>query len=218
MERVYKLKNGLPKNFFKISINITVSPCTLRKKNSQEMEPWIFKHPCTCIIAGPTQSGKTFLMKQIIEYQKLLFFPTLSRICYCYSSWQDKFDEMKVLDPSITFHQGLIDIDEFDEKQNNLLILDDLMNNVKNDDSILKLFTVESHHKNISVFMITQNLFSQGKYTRTMSLNSHYLILLNNPRDKTQINYIARQMYPGKTAFLIEAYDDATDSEFGFYC
>jgi hypothetical protein len=180
------------------------------------MDSWIFKHPCTCILAGPTQSGKTTLMKTILNNHHDLFYPTISQIIYCYSVWQDNFEILKIQNPSIVFHNGLIEIENIDSKQNNLLILDDLMNTCKNDDSILNLFTMDSHHNNISVFLITQNLFSQGKYTRTMSLNSHYLIIMNNPRDKTQIDYIARQMYPGKSKFLIESYDEATKEKYGY--
>ena len=45
---------------------------------------------------------------------------------------------------------------------------------------------------------------------RTISLNAHYLILFKNPRDASQINHLAKQMYPTKSKFMVEAYRDAT--------
>jgi hypothetical protein len=91
------------------------------------------------------------------------------------------------------------------------------MQKSENDCDILSLFTIDSHHQNISVFLLTQNLFSQGKYSRSISLNSQYMILLNNPRDRAQIYYLARQMFPTNSKFLVEAYQDATDDqEFGY--
>ena len=49
-----------------------------------------------------------------------------------------------------------------------------------------------------------------------MSLNSHYLVLFKNPRDSLQITTLARQMYPGKSKFLLEAFQDATQKPHGY--
>ncbi len=57
------------------------------------------------------------------------------------------------------------------------------------------MFTTDSHQLNISVFKITQNLFSQGKYARTIGLNCHYVFLLKNPRDRFQISVLGKQMW-----------------------
>ena len=90
------------------------------------------------------------------------------------------------------------------------------MHLAEKDKSILELFTTDSHHSNISVFLITQNLFSQGKFSRTISLNCQYLFILNNPRDKAQIYNLARQMFPTNSLFLIECYEDATIKKYGY--
>ena len=170
----------------------------------------IFFHPFTCMLAGPSGSGKTELLFKILASN--LLKPVPDKILYCYSRWQDRF----INHPNIIFNEGLPDIDSFDTTEVNLIILDDLMSCVEKDKSILHLFTVDSHHKNISVFFLTQNLFSQGKFSRTISLNCHYMILLNNPRDKSQINYLSRQMFPHKSNFLVECYNDATSHEYGY--
>jgi len=87
------------------------------------------------------------------------------------------------------------------------------MSECEKDPSILNLFTTDSHHRNISVFLISQNLFSQGKYSRTISLNCIYLIIFKNPRDKSQINVLARQMFPEKYNFFMEAFSDAVNNK-----
>ena len=74
---------------------------------------------------------------------------------------------------------------------------------------ILNLFTVGSHHKNCSVIFITQNIYLKGKYTRSMNLNSHYIVLFNNLQDKSQIYHLARQLYPQKQKFFQEVFDDS---------
>ena len=84
------------------------------------------------------------------------------------------------------------------------------------DKVVLDFFTVDSHHKNISVYFLAQNLFSQGKYMRTISLNCHYILLMNNPRDRSQINFLARQIFPTHTKYLVESYLDATSTKYGY--
>ena len=71
------------------------------------------------------------------------------------------------------------------------------------------LFTRDSHHRNLRVIYIVQNLLHQGKGNRSMSLNSHYLVLFKNPQDKLQILTLARQMYPGQTDFFLNQYEEA---------
>lgn len=176
-----------------------------------EIDSFIFKHPFTSFVAGPTQSGKTHLIHQIIKHNQEMIFPKIERIIYCYSAWQPIFEMLKL--NNLEFHEGLINFDEINSNQNNLVILDDLLKDCQDNPSIQSLFTVDSHHKNISVFLLSQNLFPQGKCTRTISLNSHYLIIFNNPRDRSQIYVLARQMFPSKLNFLIEAYLDAIENK-----
>ncbi len=66
------------------------------------------------------------------------------------------------------------------------------------------------------MFLLTQNIFSKGKYSRDISLNSNYLVLFRNPRDKLQLSILARQMYPGDTSFFMQSLDDATKNPHGY--
>ena len=63
---------------------------------------------------------------------------------------------------------------------------------------------------------MTQNLFNQGKQTRTISLNAHYLVMFKKPRDASQISHLARQMFPKKPKYLQEAYQDSTAEPFHY--
>lgn len=173
------------------------------------IDDYIFLHPFSCMVAGPSQSGKTSLIKEILMFNKLIIEPNIHTIIYCYSVWQPIYDEIKKFNSNIEFHEGIYNIENLDQSNKSLLVLDDLMKECENDQSILNLFTVDSHHKNISVFLLTQNIFSKGKYTRTISLNSSYIIIFKNPRDKSQIFTLARQMFPDKMNFFMDAFNDA---------
>ncbi|KAK7103579.1 hypothetical protein V1264_018449 [Littorina saxatilis] len=63
---------------------------------------------------------------------------------------------------------------------------------------------------------IVQNLFGKNKEQRTISLNSHYLVVFKNPRDASQITHLAKQMYPGKLKYVQEAFKDATSMPHGY--
>jgi hypothetical protein len=173
----------------------------------------VFRAPSTSQFVGPTMSGKTFLLVEILNNIKTMMSPPPDRIVYCYARPQEKLSSLA----GIELNEGLPDLDTFDSSINNLVILDDLMEECESNPTIQKLFTVDCHHKNISTFLISQNLFSKGKCARTISLNSNYMIIFNNPRDRQQIQHLSRQMFPSNPRFLNECYIDACESkEYGY--
>ena len=174
-----------------------------------KMDPrW--QHPFTCIVAGPTQSGKTEFVKRFIENLKDMVTPLPTRIVWSYGEWQPAYQPL--LD-KVDFVQGLSDLPLY-SKEPLLVVIDDQMHGV--DRRITSLFTKGSHHRNLSIVYIVQNLFNQQKEHRTISLNSHYLVIFKNPRDGSQIVHLAKQMYPGKTHYLRQAFALATQQPHGY--
>ena len=57
---------------------------------------------------------------------------------------------------------------------------------------------------------LIQNVFTKNKESRTISLNSQYMVVFKNPRDASQMSHLARQMYPGRVKFVQDALKDAT--------
>lgn len=200
------------------AINVEILEEFLYKMNEKiEQLNSVLKHPCSLIIAGPSKCGKTTLIQKFLEHNATVFDLPPQKIYYCYSRLQDIFDDLKSVKPSIQFIKGLPKIDLFSKYIRNLLVLDDLMSECGNDETIKNIFTVDSHHQNISVFLLSQNLFSTDKYFRSISIIANYMIILNNPRDRSQFTYLARQIDPGNTSFLNECYYDAVDSkEYGY--
>ena len=83
----------------------------------------------------------------------------------------------------------------------------------KDEEKIKLWFTRKGHHRNASVVYITQNLFQQSKSSRTISLNAHYLVLIQSPRDKMQIKVLANQL---QAPHMIHAFNDATSIPHGY--
>ena len=123
--------------------------------------------------------------------------------------------------PTIEFVKGIPTAIEQDAyfcvNKRNLIVIDDQMIEAGKDNRIVNLFTKGSHHRNLSVIYIVQNLFHQGKGNRSISLNSHYLVLFKNPRDKLQILTLAKQMYPGHTDFFLKQYEEAVRRPYGYF-
>ena len=172
-----------------------------------EMDPrW--KHPFTAVISGPTSCGKSVFVKRFIQHLSEMVVPMPDEVIYCYSEYQPSFDSLK--DQGVKFIEGLPDVDEWPVDRKRLIILDDLMN--ETDERVTRLFTKISHHRSLSVIQIVQNLFSKNKEQRTISLNSHYLVVFKNPRDKSQIINLGKQIYPGMSKFVNEAFISATQT------
>ena len=116
--------------------------------------------------------------------------------------------------PEITFHQGmpydLVQSKYFGPNVLSLILFDDLMRTVMNDVTAADLFTEGAHHRYISVVFVIQNLFFQGKKSRTISVNARYFILLKSPRDRQQVEAFGHQVYPRKSNTFSEAYEKAT--------
>lgn len=188
------------------------------------MQTLPFKHPSTILIVGPTGCGKTEFLVQLLQQKALQPFP--ERIIWVYSEWQNAYDRIKKLDLGrncrLQFVNGFTDdlYNSIDRRVRNLVVLDDQMENEdmhrRGGTGLAKFFTQGSHHRNLTVVYIVQNMFHQSRAMRTVSLNTHYQVLFKNPRDKTQVRTLATQMYPSNANFLTHAYDDATSKPFGY--
>ena len=180
--------------------------------NTVDIPEYFFYSPSTISISGATSSGKTFWVKKLLSHKQTMFKVAPTKVVFFYGIWQSCYDDMS----DVEFVQGLpTDIDAYTDGNNHCIwIIDDLMNEVVNNKSAEELFTRGSHHKNITVIYINQNIFCQGKCSRTIALNTHYNVLFKNPRDVEQISRLDRQI--GMKGLLKEAYNDAVSTPYGY--
>uniref|UniRef100_A0A914DY97 Integrase catalytic domain-containing protein n=1 Tax=Acrobeloides nanus TaxID=290746 RepID=A0A914DY97_9BILA len=92
---------------------------------------------------------------------------------------------------SIEFHQGIPNIGQLQQQQQPntpptplFLILDDLTKEAASSGFLDTFFTKGSHHLNISIAVLTQDLFY--KDTKTSRYNAHYIVLMKNPSGARQ--------------------------------
>ena len=115
------------------------------------------QHPFTCIVSGSTVSGKSIFMLKLIRHAQQVFTPPPERIIYRSGEYQKVFDSY----PKVEFHDGLSDLNDFDDKIRTLLVLDDLMTSTY--DMVVDLSRQISHHRNFSVVYLTDNIFDKNK-------------------------------------------------------
>ena len=100
--------------------------------------------------------------------------------------------------------------------QGGLLVLDDLMEEGGNDKRVLDLFTKHSHHQNVTVVYLCQDMFPPGKYAKSISRNAHYIVAFKNPRDQLGMRNLLLQAFPTQWQHVQDTFRRVTDRPFGY--
>ena len=187
-------------------------PCL--KVSSKLDDPFVFRHPFTMLLAGPTSCGKTTWMKHLLQQAETMIKPPPKKISWFCKRWQPAYSELQEIIPFIEIMQGIGQRDP--DGQPTLYIYDDHMKDTTKNVDIYEMYTEGSHHCNLSVICLLQNLYHRGKENRTMNLNTQYIVLFKNPRDQQQVAHLARQMYPKNSHMLLDAFRDATQEPYRY--
>ena len=175
-----------------------------------------FRHPTTILVSGPTGCGKTRFVQRLLDRNERAIVPFPERIVWVYSEWQPAYDELaRSLQDRIEFVKDYDPAElyeSFDRNTKNMLVLDDQMG-IAEGRELCKLFTQGSHHRNLTVLYIVQNLFFKDGAMCTVARNSHYKVLFKNPGDMRQLSDVAQQSYPGKSDFVHDAFTIATKNK-----
>ena len=121
--------------------------------------------------------------------------------------------------PNLELHEGLPSLDKvqsLNDGKFHVIVLDDLMEYKVKSVETQNLFTKYCHHYNITAIFLTQNVFVQGPCSRTISINTHILVLFGNKRDESQAMNLGKQLYPSNPKVFMEAYEDATSTVYGY--
>ena len=100
-------------------------------------QDFVFQHPFTAIVSGPTSCGKTYFLMTLLQHCSTKIFPPPERILWLYKRWQPLYDVIQQTVPIVDFIQGIpleLDQDSFIHPgTKNLVILDDLMSTAAKD-------------------------------------------------------------------------------------
>ena len=161
------------------------------------------------IIYGSTGVGKTHFMLRVLKERLVHPFP--NHVTYLYGVRQDFMNDWsREHNLEVDFVEGL---DFTKVKNDSILIVDDLL--LSNNKDVAATFIMGSHHRHISVFYLTQNLFPVDPLFRLMSINCHYFVLFQNPRNQRQVFTLAQQAFSDLSPFKA-AYKRTSEHSRGF--
>lgn len=167
------------------------------------------QHPFTLVIAGPSSSGKTSFLNSLLKNADRLVNPNIDYVvCFLGSRDPQLAELIPIYGERITFVSGLpTDFDEYiQSNKNGFFLIDDLMAEGTSDSRVSELYTKTSHHSNLSVCLVLQNLFHHGKERYSIVRNSHYLVIFNNPLDRSSVHTLAHRISPTNKKAVINIF------------
>lgn len=170
--------------------------------------------PFSLILAGPSGCGKSTFAFNLLRNLNNITGTVFQTILWCYSETGSITNLPEI--PNIRTYQGIPDVVGRSDLSPTLIIIDDLMTSKEYESRICDLFIKESHHRNISIIFICQNIFYQSRFSRTISLNAKYLVVFRNIRDKSQFLPLARQLHPEKPLDLLNIYKQCTSKPYSY--
>lgn len=166
-----------------------------------------------CIgVCGNSKSGKTTWTVQLLNNASRLIDKPLHKIYWILGDENAKPQNLNV---PVEYVLGIPEEFVNNSGKPCLWVIDDSMFETDKI-ALARLLVTSSHHSNMSVVFLTQNLFQNNKYSRTISLNFTHLCIMKNPRDKLQFSYLARQLCPDRARELVKIYKEVTEKPYSY--
>ena len=166
-----------------------------------------FHTPSSILVVGPSGCGKTHFTERLLLNNTDLFESPPQAIHYCYGAWQDGFVRMKK--GGVIFHEGIPETESLSQwfPQGRYI-------GVRRSHGRRKWR--QTHHQNITVLYLCQDMFPTGKYAKSISRNAHYVVVFKNPRDQLGIRNLLLQSFPTEWKDVLEVFRQTTSRPFGY--
>ncbi len=152
----------------------------------RQLNNFQFTKPIRAIFSGSSQSGKTYLIGEILENQEKLFGDRFTYVKYFYPTYLDEspVEYHTKTETPVAYQPGFPTKDDIlTLPENSLVVIDDQADTAVKSDLISQLYKVISGKRNLSVILVTQNYFIQGKHSRDIRNSCNYVALFRNCAD-----------------------------------
>ena len=172
----------------------------------------------THLVVGPSACGKTVRTCKILQLKNELIEDgdKIKNVIFCYAAWQPLYDKLrdrgivnKFVNKKPSSDEFVKLVSEFKDRGGSIVVIDDFMSQI--DQDMVDIVTVQSRHYNTSTFILFQSLFPPNKLARQISLNVKYMHIHKNPRENAQILFLARQLRPKDSKWIVNAYHKVTE-------
>ena len=154
-----------------------------------------FISPFRMILSGSSGAGKTHFAGDLIQanlFEDQIEFVYYFHPCYLDEPPVDWHESMSI---PVSYQTGLPSVEQLTSMPpNSLVVLDDLMDKCVGSEVIDHLFRVISGKRRISVMIMTQNYFVNGRFSRNIRNSCNYSVLMRNCCDATINTRAARAM------------------------
>lgn len=184
--------------------------------------------PFTMLVAASSNAGKSELIRDMLINHYLMFEKPLEEIIWLYhknAKEEELFSNLTDnINVPITFIEGFPakDISDgtlFKSDKNSIkcLVLDDVVVSALRSPIFIDLFTVLSHHMNIVVIAILQNIHAHSPAQRQLMnnviRNVSYIVLFPDRRQMAAVRQIAHTYYNSEEAKLLEPFKQLIESK-----
>lgn len=171
------------------------------------------------ILAGPSQSGKSTLILEILKKWNMLFNENIEnlKIFYFYGQKTDNLTNLQTEFENLKLVSGIPNIFEpYIKQQGTILIFDDCGIEAFKSKAMTDLFVKICHHVGLYVFLLTNNIFSSGGERLNIYRNTHYLFLFKNPLDLSSIYTLGKKILPHCPKVFMEIFQHCTARNHGY--
>ena len=167
----------------------------------------MFRIGTACIVSGASGSGKSCLVREILQNLDKFVDGEVTECLYYYGIPAEGLDL-----PHVKYIEGLPTAEDLlASKAPRIVVLDDSLEELTQDKAfITKLFSKIVRHQNILLFLILQQFFYLPRVARC---NANVIIFLPSPADKLSIRNLARQIEPNNPGSIVAIYNDALSQE-----
>ena len=168
------------------------------------------RHPFRLIITGPTQCGKSHLLFDILDNLPECVNTKFQKIIFIYGVYQPIYDSY----PDIHFTNDL-GILKTRPGVPTLLVLDDVMNLIKDSAELETIFT-RGRHEGFSIILLMQSLFYHGNVLKTIRNNTSYYAIFEHLQDTLRVANFAAQLEPKNSEYFKACYEDVKKKPYGY--
>ena len=182
----------------------------------------MLRTPSNLLVVGLSASGKTVFVSELLQEPHRYFCPVPQCLHVCYGAKQPLLETLRE-QHGVQLHEGLPTVNDLSQwlleemiNEGGILVLDDLMAEGGNDKEVCDLFTKHSHHRNITVLYLCQDMFPRKKYAKTINRQAHYIVAFKSPLDQLGVKHLLLQAFPSHWKDVMDVFDKVTCRPYGY--
>ena len=157
----------------------------------REIDDQRFEFPFRMFISGSSQSGKTTFAGRLLSQN--IFRGQITSVIYYHPDYLESAPVIwhEKLNVPVQYKSGQPNLEELTSlEENTCVVLDDIYEECINSKPIDYLFRVLSGKKKISVMIMSQRYFANGRYSMNVRNNVNFTVLLRNTDARVNRNIV----------------------------